>query len=744
MPDDQEMGHGLVLNGCTPSPLSHYLKGLGVLRVLSTSDDGVRAAWRGECLVLYSARERTALCKHLLSDYSPAPVMAPWNGGSGFYAKDNKKALHAIIGGTAPRLAGLRDCLKVAEQALAGMDRQSSPKGDAKNRLLTQVRALLPDAALDWFDAVIVLAGDSAKFPPLLGTGGNDGRLDFTNNFMQRLLDVMDADTGAATQASRAWLELALFGEPAPALVTNAIGQFAPGQVGGPNASTGFDGSGGMNPWDFILMLEGAMLFAAAAVRRNASDGESVLSYPFTVRATAAGVGSLGAGDDGAAARGELWLPLWSQPAAYTEVRSLLAEGRVALGQRPARDALDFVRAVHRLGGYRGVDRYQRFGLLMRSGKAYLAAPLERVQVTCDPRTDWIDELDNKGGWLAQFRYFAKSDTTANRFAALCQRLENLLFDLARRPPQPGRVQALLALLGEIQSAIATSAKAREKLSPVPRLSKRWTEAADDQSPTFRIARALAGLRGSEKIPLPLRSQWYPVHPRTGDWMDDACKARPNDALCEVRLHSPRQSDLPRTLITLLERRLWLAKRLGMTEKPLLSRAGARLNDLMAFLHSDSMDAALTALLPGLILCDIPAASDYEADDTIAPAAYALLKLVLTPESQLQKLDRLPADSQVPIPPGMLAQLASGQSERAVGAAWRRLHASGLSPISMPSALPKLAGIDPRRAAASLLIPLNRRACRSLARIALNPVNPLPHEDESHGDESNMENHHEP
>jgi hypothetical protein len=33
--------------------------------------------------------------------------------------------------------------------------------------------------------------GAELFFPPLLGTGGNDGRLDFSTNFHQRLLDVM-------------------------------------------------------------------------------------------------------------------------------------------------------------------------------------------------------------------------------------------------------------------------------------------------------------------------------------------------------------------------------------------------------------------------------------------------------------------------------------------------------------------------------------------------------------------------
>lgn len=711
----------ITLDGCTPSPLANYLKGLGVLRVLSSVDPSVRAAWRGESLVLNAGMDKEGLVTHLLTDYAPTPVMAPWNGGSGFYAKDNKKALHAISAGKAERLASFRQCLNAAMDALGDADLSASPKDDDKAHLLTKLRAVIPDEALDWFDASILLAGDGAKFPPLLGTGGNDGRLDFTNNFMQRLLDVVDPDTGEPKPESRSWLELALFGAPAPGLQKSAIGQFAPGLVGGPNATSGFETKGRINPWDFILMIEGALPFAAAAARRNSNNDDGVLSYPFTVRSTAAGTGSLGAGDH-ASSRGELWMPLWFRPATYSEVRSLLAEGRVALGKRPARDALDFVRAVHRLGGYRGVDRYQRFGLLMRSGKAYLATPLERIQVTSDPRTQWIDELDGKGEWLSRFRRFANADTTANRFVTLRHRLENLLFELARRSPQPRQVQALLGLLGEIQSAIASSTKARESLKPVPHLSVSWVQAANDHSPAFRIARALAGLSGSKEAPLPLRSHYFPVHPRTGDWVEDACKSMRNDPMCRLRLNVPTPGSLPRGLVAVLERRLWLAERLGMPAKPLLSHSGARLEDLLAFLRNDSLDAEIQALLPGLMLCDIPALPDDGPDDTVVPAAFGLLKLALTPDAQLHATQTLPKDARMPVPPGLVSQLASkqpAQVRRAIHSAWRRLRASGLAPIGAAGALPELMGIDPRRAAAALLIPLNVRAVRSLTRTVL-------------------------
>src|SRR5699024_6908849 len=135
-----------------------------------------------------------------------------------------------------------RKCLTIAEDSLAGWDRKASPKDNDKAALLVKIRAQLPDNALGWFDAAVLIAGESAQYPPLLGTGGNDGRLDFTNNFMQRLAEVINLDNDESPpQTSAAWLDMALFGEPAPGLIKKAIGQFSPGQAGGPNAGTGFE-----------------------------------------------------------------------------------------------------------------------------------------------------------------------------------------------------------------------------------------------------------------------------------------------------------------------------------------------------------------------------------------------------------------------------------------------------------------------------------------------------------------------
>lgn len=702
----------IVLDGCTPTPLASYLKALGVLRLLSSKYPETRGLWRGDCFVLHTPLDRAGIERFFLEDYAPTPIMAPWNGGSGFYEKDNKSAVHAIQKSSDPRFDAYRICLSVAEQALADFDRSGSPKGDEKATLLYRVRGLIPDDVLCWFDASVSMSGDSARYPPLLGTGGNDGRLDFTNNFMQRLLDVLVERDGKDRVTSRQWLAMALFAEAAPGLSKSAIGQFSPGQAGGPNASVGFDADAAINPWDFVLMIEGTLPFASAAVRRNADDPLGVMSYPFTVRSVSAGCGNLGDGD-AANARGELWMPLWQQPAGYEEIRALMTEGRVALGKKSAKHALDFVRAVHRMGAYRGVKSFQRFGLLMRSGKAYLATPLSRIEVSEEPQSRWLDDLDSHR-WLEGFRRFTHGDNVANRFRVLRKRLEDSLFALSGREPSKAEAQALLALLGEIQIALSSSSKAMESVNPIPRLSDRWVQAADDNTAAFRIAKALAGLRGTSEQPLPMRAQLFPVHRRFAQWMTP-------EASEGARIHTDHKGRLIDTLHALLQRRLWLTNKLEINDKPLGSATGATAEDVIAFLRDDRMDQRIAALLAGLSLCEVPLDIDHSAGDGALPAAFGLLKLALTPDQTFRALDWLGAHDRLPLPTGMLAQLKAGnQSNRAVQIAWRRLHSSGLTPVFSSNALPKLSPVDSNRAAAALLIPLRFGATGMLARQVLN------------------------
>ncbi|NEO27290.1 MAG: type I-U CRISPR-associated protein Csx17 [Kamptonema sp. SIO4C4] len=302
------------LFGCTPEPIAAYLKAVGVLRVLNNQRDStIAGCWREDVFCLETELTSESLTEFFLHDYQPTPLVAPWNGSTGFYPKDKaqKQLLNSFCESTAQRFNAYKNTITTAQAQVNALGLAKQPTGEAKQKLLMRLRNTLPEAALPWLEACALVTGEEAQFPPLLGTGGNDGNFEFSRTFMQQLGVVLDIPTGKPTPDSEGLLKAALFDAILPNLnYTGKIGQFDPIAAGGANAAPGFDGESRVNPWDFIFLLEGAMLFMAGATRRYEQDTSGALSYPFTVRPSNVGYASAAIGDK---SRAEIWLPLWEK-----------------------------------------------------------------------------------------------------------------------------------------------------------------------------------------------------------------------------------------------------------------------------------------------------------------------------------------------------------------------------------------------------------------------------------------------
>jgi CRISPR-associated protein Csx17 len=360
----------VVLSGCRPEPLAGYLKALGALRLVSEQvDPAARGAWVGGVFHLESTLTEAGLVDFFARRYAPTPVITPWNGGSGFWPGDNQSGISPIRVSDSPRFEAYRSAITVAEAHIRRSGLEERPDSKQKTAFVSRLRATLSDAVLAWLDAALVFSRETLVFPPLLGTGGNDGRLDFANNFMQRLSEELLAPNATPEAALRG----ALFGGPTMGLGDAAIGQFFPSAAGGANCGPGFEGSVGTNPWDFILLVEGAVCFAAAVARKWESGSHSAMVFPFSVRSTAAGFGSAAAGET--KSKDELWLPIWSGPSTWMEVATVIREGRSRVGRRPSVTGADFARSLASLGVDRGIASFSRFAFHKRNGESYQAVP---------------------------------------------------------------------------------------------------------------------------------------------------------------------------------------------------------------------------------------------------------------------------------------------------------------------------------------------------------------------------------
>ena len=289
-----------------------------------------------------------------------------------------------------------------AARHASGAGSPTAAAGGNKSRVVQEFRNRCPDVLLPWIDAAVVLAGEDTFFPPLLGTGGNDGRLDFSTNFHQRLLDVIGAP-GTGRARSLASARDLIAGTETEQLASAAVGQFDPASAGGPGSSRFGAAESLVNPWGYVLLVEGALLFAASAVRRN-QHAAGRAAMPFTVQGSPDGSASGAAGEE---SRGEVWAPVWTAEFTLAEIKQLFAEARASWRGRPARRAVDFYAATRTLGVARGINEFTRYGLQRRNGLAFAAVPLDRVAVREHPEVRLAAEVED---WASRF---SGSDTSA-------------------------------------------------------------------------------------------------------------------------------------------------------------------------------------------------------------------------------------------------------------------------------------------------------------------------------------------
>jgi CRISPR-associated protein Csx17 len=505
-----------VLTGLRPEPLGAYLVGLGLIRLLGEqADPSTAAAWSPDGLVIESTVDEIA--RWLVDGYVPTPVLSPWNEGSGFGAKDRtpKETLDALLSDSSPRLAPFRAAMPAASAAASAFRASSSlPKDQAKERAVREFRNRCPDALLPWIDASVVLAGDQAFFPPLLGTGGNDGRLDFSTNFHQRLLEVLDA-TPKGRARSLAYARDLLAGAETQRLVSAPVGQFDPAASGGRNSSPFGAADSVVNPWAYVLLIEGALLFAASAARRY-QHAAGRAAMPFTVFASPDGSASGAARE---ASRGEVWTPVWTRACTLPEIRQLFGEARASWRGRPAQRAVEFYAATRTLGVARGVDSFVRYGLHQRNGLAFVAVPVERVEVRDNPEVRLVARIEDWASWVR------RADTSMAVGGAVRR------FDAAHlvyvRDGGAVALARLLAALTALEQAVGRSRRVRESV-PVraaPGARDFLHVLAAAECPELRVAVGIASCAtrpGLDPGRVPARSMrqlLLPVDP-DGRWRD--------------------------------------------------------------------------------------------------------------------------------------------------------------------------------------------------------------------------------
>lgn len=694
----------VVLSGCRPEPLAGYLKALGALRLVSEQvDPAARGAWVGGVFHLESTLTEAGLVDFFARRYAPTPVITPWNGGSGFWPGDNQSGISPIRVSDSPRFEAYRSAITVAEAHIRRSGLEERPDSKQKAAFVSRLRATLSDAVLAWLDAALVFSRETLVFPPLLGTGGNDGRLDFANNFMQRLSEELLSPKAAPEVALRG----ALFGGPTPGLGGAAIGQYFPSAAGGANGGPGFDGSVGTNPWDFILLVEGAMCFATAMVRRLESSDRAAMTFPFSVRSTAAGFGTAADGETDSS-RDELWLPLWEALASWPEIATVFREGRSRVGARSAQTGTDFARSLSALGVDRGLSSFTRYAFHVRNGLAYQAVPLGRWAVGREPEpvAALLEDIDRT---LLEVSRVAGGEGPA-RLRVAARQLDEAILEAVRPGAGPGALQRLLLSLAEVEAAAADSRDHGGLRRPIPPLdAARWLPLLDDGSPELALAAALAP---------ELRERWSTVRrfgPQWG-WAEGAERAPPASRVW-------RRGPLELRLLELLQREQKEPDtQLGPASAfDLRARRFAPLSAVQAFLEGRTDDQRVVELARTLSLLEGTVAAPIVVTRAAVSPIFAAARLLVggsfVPDS---------GEAFAPVP-GWIAAARRDDGPAFIAMTWRRLTSGGLAlrGLGRRSRAAMLRGgesISVRRLAAACRFPLSPPDLQLLASsITLSP-----------------------
>lgn len=674
----------LELRGCVPEPLGNYLKALGVFRLVAEqADPQARAWWQNGHFVLFSYfHSENELAEWFKNQYAPSLMPAPWSVNSGWWPPKDQPPPKGDKRGTAnqhlrtlaksfdKRFANVRQCLQESLQSISGTttslpDRETdlpTELGEFLKRLenptkKSQTRAqligvlrnrLTSNSALRWIDAIGALSRheDDALYPfQLLADCGAEGVNSYVGNYYARLCEHLPVTTqadafwsGDAGKLSYQRLRAALLGEPyAQTRQKDAAGGlYSPALVEAPNIGQTFVATPKKraNPWDFILQMEGLLLWASAATRRAEVTHKEKPAFPFYCQSAVGGASAIGpselSGHSDGKSRGEIWYPIWVKPSAFDEIDRLFVEGRVALGDRTATTATRFALAVSSYGLERGVASFHRVGLLERGGSGdqttTLAVSLGIVPARRITGVDLASELDS---FLDQIHDLIQHHPNQPRriIAARC-RLDQAIFDFASPQTdsastvEPTSTLKLLTAAADLERHLGvTHGKVKFKigrdlqsrtLDPIRPLSLRWVvgkqsdggvSPCDDGTVEYRLARAIAGIApwgespegGNVSAVESVRANLLPVirHGNVWRWGDTSRSA--------VWAHGASLTD---NLAAVLRRRLIDSARGQGDGLPLWSGYGALFGDLLAVWNREQDEQRLDNLIHALALVD--------------------------------------------------------------------------------------------------------------------------------------------
>ena len=719
------MIHVHELDGCAPTPLAHYLKALGILRLVAEqADEHARGWWEGNHFRLATGLTEEELEGFFLQEYRPTPMFNPWGARSGYFdggsESSARKFLKTIEDSKQSRLEPFRKTIGTIRAVISGTTTGHKPSNKERDKFVLALRFDARNMASLWLDTVIAVIGSgddvSLAQPPIFGTGGSEGSGGYPSAYMSAVVEaVIESKWNHA-------LHIALFGGSALKCDwEQSMGQFAP--------------SGVSTPWDMLLAFEGACVLRSSVSGRTSTSSRRWMASPFHVAPRSAGYASGSRLDEKYLdkgreypGRGEQWFPMWGRPSRCSEIQQIFLHGRAATKLGRATDGWAMARAVAGLGVSRGIPEFIRYGYQQRNNQAtHFAVPLGRFHVPdrTPVASSCLDDLDR---WLSSLHHKAhpaddrRAKLSPVRLTSAYRRLKESLFSVVQGQITARQWQDVLLRLGDVEAVMRRGTGFGAQ--PVPRLRPEWVAASYDGTPEFRLALSFALQScvcrvGGRRVEDQIRRHWLPLERKRPELPSDP-ERRPRFATTgagsktrlevspEVVMDGRRGLD---DAIALVERRLVEASQREGRHLPLRAapHAAAGAADLASLLSGGvdldrtlSLARALMALdrrarAKRYVPTESPHAPDWPDDAWLAIRLCALPWPLRT---------RSGFELDVGTDPAIVRRLAAGDAASAVDLALRRLGAAGVCcTVRVATASPATA----RLWAAALAFPITKR-----------------------------------
>jgi CRISPR-associated protein Csx17 len=679
----------LQLSGCRHDILGHYLKAIGLLRVLDKCaapehrDPDAEGWWNTDdgAFYLRSGKYDTTekLTEFFVKHYWPTPVFSAWNGDSGL---DNAGAARLNLQNV------WQTANNLSQQVVSAAERKKPQNAD--KLLASEAFAIYRNTEENMVsEAIDAISASFIRFNSdndLFMSKGLAGRSHILRTYWGYLVDLeklkkkyIDAKTKLAIASARQRQKLNEKLQLAQdAFVTHLISGKNPVPAKGkgtpffPDAIKTYNVGGGwveenfpFAALDYILAVEGAFAMRGSVSRTLGANTRRFAAFPFVFDSGEDLV------DDGNKVKGtasSLWLPIWDRPATFAELSSFIADAQARLPKKEVRFSAEFLRALHSQGIDAGFSGWQEFRFRMKGSRvpwvtagtfseakySANATLLNRAIEPFDsPRfIDQFETLDTSGR-IWSFGEVGSHSPHRIR-AEINSAIENAVVSTT--------AENCLEILCEVFSACKKMAlsktfrkKSLENRPPrfsAPLIMAEWRELLHDLEavPEFDIARAVASIVGLQKQRSgeyskvqPMLGSLLPLKLGKNGWYLPSDNDRSNQAVWSG-------ADLCRDLAAVLWRRYMDS--LKDDYPALQSVFPARLESILDFLNGELDDHKIARWIEALSLIgwrfektekensNKGNAERAEVENSHAvPPCYAALRTLLELESAYQKAE---------------------------------------------------------------------------------------------------------